>query len=388
MAKIPIYLFFCYLALLPLDSILVISAESSGATYTRLLSISLLVFVLLNFSVWKKRVKLTPEMLSAIFFILYGVLSTLWAIDAQTAINRVPVAVSLLLFYLAVTAYPINMNDYKNAMYIYVFGACIASLYLFKLFFIEGVIYVSDRASLIYGNKTTDPNQFAFSLLLPLALSASMSFNCLNYRGKFLSAMATLLLLSAIVLTGSRGGILGAVIIFGYLLVSNRSLKKTIFLVVIPLTTYLFFVDLLQSRFSIAISSGGAGRLDIWEIGYSAFLDNLIFGCGLNNFPVVFNFHRISDYTLGFGRGSHSIFVGTMVELGVVGFVSMLVFFITHYRSLKNVGKEFSLPLKAAFFGLMVHSMTLDTLWRKSFWVLFVFISFAYFLNSRKPQNV
>ena len=90
--------------------------------------------------------------------------------------------------------------------------------------------------------------------------------------------------------------------------------------------------ELIAERSGNAVSSGGAGRTDIWSVGLAIFEHSPVAGVGYANFPVAFTTQVIRDAGLGWnlladpGRGSHNIIVATAVELGVVGLVLLVAF--------------------------------------------------------------
>ncbi len=80
--------------------------------------------------------------------------------------------------------------------------------------------------------------------------------------------------------------------------------------------------DLLAERAGNAVSSGGAGRADIWSTGLSILESHSVLGVGYANFPVAntLDIARASDVRLGHvGFGPHDLVIGTVAELGPVG---------------------------------------------------------------------
>jgi len=79
------------------------------------------------------------------------------------------------------------------------------------------------------------------------------------------------------------------------------------------------------SDIAIAVSSG-EGRVDIWRVGLQALQRYWLIGAGLSNFPFAYNEYAGFAVTYqGYSRGSHNIFLGTWVELGIIGLALMLV---------------------------------------------------------------
>ncbi len=89
---------------------------------------------------------------------------------------------------------------------------------------------------------------------------------------------------------------------------------------------------LVAERTGTAASTGGAGRTDIWSVGFKIFETSPVIGVGYANFPVAFTqaVVRAAEVGLGIGVGSgpHNIVVGTAGELGIVGLVLLGLFLL------------------------------------------------------------
>jgi len=387
MRKLAIYILSIYVFLLPLDSILVMSGEETGATYTRLLSIATIIIVYLYVTANKLPLPKMQTMFITTIFIVYGLLSYFWATDPELLKDRIFIFLNMLLFYLAASVLPVNKRDYQTLVTALKSGSSLAVLYLLKIYFIDGVTFAGDRASMIYENRETDPNQFAFSLLLPLALTLDATITSIELRSKMIYTGSLVLIATGIVVTGSRGGMLGMLTILSVYLLSSLSARRiVIILSVIASLTYVF-EEIVKNRFEVALATGGAGRLDIWEVGIMAFIHKPILGYGLSNFPAAYDMYRYINSLQGASRAAHSIFLSALVELGLIGVLIVTVMLISHYKTISKINDDYSLPLKAAFCGMLVQSLTLDVWWRKSFWILLIFINIAYFMSQRTENE-
>jgi hypothetical protein len=75
----------------------------------------------------------------------------------------------------------------------------------------------------------------------------------------------------------------------------------------------------LMSRFSTIATDRGSDRLDIWEGAIHIFKEHSLIGVGLDNFKAA-----ISAY-YGQEMMPHSIYIGALTELGIIGFVLLLI---------------------------------------------------------------
>jgi O-antigen ligase len=138
-------------------------------------------------------------------------------------------------------------------------------------------------------------------------------------------------------------------------------------------------------RFQNALTSGGAGRLDIWKAGLSALSRYGLFGAGLDNFPVIYNeFAGRANRFQGFGRDPHNIFLGLWVETGIVGLLLLLAIITSHLADLRRIGRWLQrdtpmqlVAIEAACWGVLVASFFDNMLWRKAFWLVWILAGVA-----------
>lgn len=135
-------------------------------------------------------------------------------------------------------------------------------------------------------------------------------------------------------------------------------------------------VDSVLARLSDAVSTGGAGREDIWAVGATIFGQHPLVGVGYANFPSAFTSDviQISNVPglvlaeLTNGRGPHSILVGTAAELGIVG-IALLGLFLWRVLSARS-GLGLSNFVRAALVAMLAQATLLDVLDRKQLWLV------------------
>jgi len=177
-----------------------------------------------------------------------------------------------------------------------------------------------------------DPNDLSLVLLFPMAFAVSQA----TTKGtpmfwRLLGAVGVGVMLSAIIATQSRGGLLGSVTvfsIFGARMIKSKALLITI--AVVGLMA-LFAVAGISSR-----SSGGAaeegidessmGRIHAWGAAINMAIRRPLTGVGLDNF--VSNYYLYSAFWDGKNHAVHSTWFGVLGETGLPGlivFVTMIV---------------------------------------------------------------
>jgi len=156
----------------------------------------------------------------------------------------------------------------------------------------------------------------------------------------------------------------------------TRIAAAAVVLAVLAITLQIPGVSTLVGlRTETALSTGGAGRTDIWSIGLGIFGSAPVTGVGLDNFSVANTPERVRDTPVSIGTveslaslGPHNIVIGTLAELGIVGVV-LLGAFLVPLVVRRGWGPDAAV-VQAALASLLVMAMFLDVLARKELWLL------------------
>ncbi len=384
-----LYLFFerpflfplgAYVFLLPFDSVLSITGNGAGSTLTKVLGMASAASLLANGLLRRRFTLPRGAALWWMLFILYGAVSILWAKNFEEAVDRMPTALSLLGLYLVAASFRVKKKEYDLLKWAIIAGGVLSALY--SIYSYKTGVYDDPRlrASILIGGRYTDPNQFAFSILLPVALCLGTLLKTPSIRKKAFYGASLLIMIYGVVVTGSRGSLLAtAVMIAFYLLSIKQKISFGIAAGAIAVIMFSFVPDFFIHRIGQAEATGGAGRLFIWEVGLHAVKKYWLFGVGLSNFYEAYM--EFVNYGPAFRVGAtapHNIYLDAVVSLGTPGILLMLAAMGKHYQLLKA---RFTTPdmektaLKAAFWGTLAASFFLDTIWRKSFWLLWMMMA-------------
>lgn len=183
------------------------------------------------------------------------------------------------------------------------------------------------------GDFTWDPNDAALALAmgLPFAFYASMLPRISRLQRTFYW-LTTLVVLSAFLLTNSRGGFLSFMVVCATMLWLSKHRGRNLLLGVAGLILVggaavgLLPSGYLEEMQTITDTEDNTRveRIRTWEAGWYMFLDNPVLGVGAGNF-----IHRIGDYqrladwygshrNLSY-RSSHSLYLQVLPELGLAG---------------------------------------------------------------------
>jgi len=196
---------------------------------------------------------------------------------------------------------------------------------------LTGIGLVENTRAAAGEGTLSNPNDLALILLLPLAFAAAMIVNKASTGGRLLAIVGISFIAWAIVLTQSRGGLLGLLAVFT--IVGSRFVKSKALLVCVGL----ILAAVLYSAMGISDrESGGAAdvkgesaqdRIYAWQAGINMAAAYPLTGVGIGNFPTQFE-----DYTpeeTGHPMTAHSIWFLVLGEVGVPGFITFVALVCT-----------------------------------------------------------
>jgi O-antigen ligase len=362
-----------YAFLIPFESVTTMDT-GAGQSETLLRYVGLLaLFVILGVGWIRERIMRPPR--TAVFwslFVLWGVVSTLWAINQEEALHRLPTAVGLWLLYMAIVSVQMTAREFSCITLLTILGGLGASMYSAYMFF--GTGRAIGRVSLAEGSSLSDPNFFAVTLLLPLSLlfGGVLSSRTWLRRGLFLAGTGVIAL--AVFLTMSRGALAAVAATAVVFLVRLRLNWRLLLPVVAAGVALLFMPQLFFERLQEAASDRMARRQDIWQIGIHSLKSYGAFGAGLENFPYAFEkYVGTSRFYVGHQRSSHNIYLTASVEFGILGPLFLFGAVRSHLRAFPRPSKDILIAAKlvafeAACWGMLIAGFSVDILWRKSFW--------------------
>jgi O-antigen ligase len=307
--------------------------------------------------------------------------TAVWALDAQTVLDRLPTAVSLLLLYLVAVSVRVSEKELVGVGTLAVLGGMVAAAYACYMYS-ESVLYLgaTGRASLIAGERETDPNQFAASLLLPLSMVIGRFLEARRWSERLFPLCALLVIAAGLFLTMSRGSLLAVlVVVLAYMYHAGSKWQTWVTVALLGLVAVVM-PDQFFRRIGMPYETASAGRLDIWWVGIQTLREYGIVGAGLNNFT--FAYDEYAHGFLGYSRGSHNIYLGMWVELGIVGLVFMMSAIISQLRSVRlwrrrsrEKNDPIVLAVECACYGVLASGLFLDIVWRKAFWLPWILLA-------------
>jgi O-antigen ligase len=382
-----------YAFLLPFDSILIPGQIGRIHLHLTWFAGAAAAVILLTAGLLGKRFVRPPRAalwLSLIIF--WAAMSSLWAINADSAVFRLPLLALLLLLYLLAVSIRVSEKELATIAWLAVLGACLAAaitLYAFSRgeWWVppeaQQVRHLSGRVTLSAGDRVTDPNILGATLILPLSLAIGQLLSSRTW-GKRLLLMGLLAVIGvSICATMSRGTLVATVVIFTVYLWRSRARWRVLLPIAVLGMLVLAMPQVFFLRLAGAFADRGAGRVDVWEVGLRAFSHYPILGAGLDCFPDAYDqYVQTASNFVGFSRGPHNIYLGMSVELGVIGLLLLLSTVKGHIglvaKALRSDSDESSrmrlISYEAACWGLLASGIFLDILWEGYFWLILMLI--------------
>jgi O-antigen ligase len=374
-----IFPFGLYAILLPFDSISSLTGSSHVTTLTKVLGIlSIMAFSVKGLFEGKFR-KPDVTIMSLVLFIMFGLLSVVWAISPEIAIAHFQTAIGLLILYVICSSYMITEKEFNILKTFVLIGGIFAGILLVFNFATGHNYYSSTRTTIEYGGMLANPNSWSISLLMPVSICVGMIITRESKTEKALFILIFLVMLFGLIATGSRKTLLGVgTILIVYNIFSKKKITSGIIVAAAVFVVLSCAPDYIIARFGNAFQDRGSGRLDIWYVGWKALENYWLCGAGLSNFPLAYNQYSIyAPHYEGFTRGPHNTYLSILVELGIVGGTLMFFALKLHYQKIKSRFAEYGMDeimLKATFWGMIITSFFSTNLWDKSFWFLFMMI--------------
>jgi O-antigen ligase len=218
-------------------------------------------------------------------------------------------------------------------------------------------------------------------------------------------------------LAASRGGFVG--LVFVITLCWWKSKNKLQFLVLFIVATVIFlsvissgYRNELLNIFQSAEGGTGKGRLELWKVGWRAFVENPVFGVGQGNLP-----KQLGDYAVYgpdsywqrniSGTAVHSVYITCIAELGLVGTITWILMNFNNIKKYRYIiawckhndgildrhGSRTAIPnittgLAIAMIGYLVSGIFLSAFYYPHFWFLSAMITSIYLIANNTTQKV
>lgn len=300
-------------------------------------------------------------------FFAYNLLAYAWT--PTFSLDSIYTYIKIIV--IAMCLYCMELNGREKRLLL---AACVIASLIVCWFILTGtgIQYINGRSLLAIFGVTQDPNYLGYLFLIPIGISVSGFIGDGSALRKIFYVALGSLVLFCVLMTGSRGALLGVMAVTGICIVTRfeKMWQKVLFcmaMVVVVVAIYAALImllpDSLAARFTIEdiIKSRGTYRLDIWIDAISAMAEKpyrLIFGFGNGS----------SREVIGNGYVAHNFLIQLVLELGIVG---TYLFFAFLWTWCKRLAKKDTMCL-GVLAGCMAMSLTLSVNKIYYFWVVFI----------------
>lgn len=241
-----------------------------------------------------------------------------------------------------------------------------------------------------------DPNELAFSLVLVIPLTVALFDGTRSRLARLGLVGAAVIQVAGVVVTQSRGGLVGLLVVLGFIAWSYRVRAAVpIMVVVVAAIGAVAVSDTLWQRLQFVTSyrPDGAiiGRLEAWHIGWLIFLDRWWLGVGIGNFPLAWPLYAAAPG--GKWITAHNAFIQILGELGVLGLIGFVALLATTVIGLRRARlacwvdrpevASFAKGLGIALWGYLSCSLFLSVAFN---WFLYLIVGLSVSVMGMAPK--
>jgi O-antigen ligase len=375
-----IFPFGLYVALVPFDSLLQVSG--GGASLGRVVAIATAGAMIIHALLLKRA--FVPH--RAWFFwaaaVLYMIASLIWTSDSANGVLVTLDVIQLFGFMTILAIYPATKKEFTIGLVLVIGCGLLAAGYGIQQYLagnVSGDQGEGARLSLTAGGFEMDFNYFAASFILPIALAMCYTFYANNSFAKIAAAFATIVMMAGLFVTGSRGAFVATCAIFLYFGFRTKfKLQVAALLGLVGVVSLLFPSVYFRFASDPSGQQGSAsGRTFIWQTGLYSFRDHFLLGTGVGSYADTYNRNFLQVYQAsfqGWSRPSHSILVGGLTELGLIGLLFVLAAWFVSFRQLKIITRTsewfgLRLAFESAIVALFAMALSIDPTYIKYVWL-------------------
>jgi O-antigen ligase len=379
----PKFLYFALVSLLSIEGFQAVSSVS----YPKIAAVLLMMGLTIRLTLTKGSIPVDDNYKYFFLFFVGSLVSFAFATNFVKSLTTYLTYISLFIFYVFTRYFLRKERDIHTALNCLFISTLIAFAIVQTLGL--SVRSVSSRISSGIG----DPNGYAafILVLIPLVLYRIMhSFGIARilYWGCLISFLMLL------VMTGSRGGMLGfigasGILIYHYSIGKLRQLF--LFFLTAAVIAYFIAPDFFWERAQTITNPGAekghsiSVRIDNYKAALKIFADYPIAGVGLTNFKFIGG-----DYGAKGGGVVHNTYLEILTGGGLLSFIPFGLILVSLWRKLKlrkkynKKTRDLLICLRASFVAILITSFFLTADNNKILWFLFALISSTYYEASKQ----
>lgn len=206
------------------------------------------------------------------------------------------------------------------------------------------VFYYFEGYNRIYfdGFAGMDNNSVAIAMVTGVGLAFFLAYGAEKWWQKAAALFCALLMVHAVMLSFSRGGLLALIIagVISFVLIPKKPKHYLVFILVLAISFRLAGAEVVERFGTVFTESekrdyGAQSRLDLWVGCWKAMLDNPVLGQGPDHWPIYAPFYGFEK-----GKEAHTLWLQTGAELGFPGVGFLLLFYILCIKRMWRYTRE------------------------------------------------
>ncbi|GAC1545119.1 MAG: hypothetical protein NVS3B16_14160 [Vulcanimicrobiaceae bacterium] len=373
-----------YVAFVPFDPLLQLTG--GGGTLTKIAGAAAICAFAIRALIVRKTVVPQRSWFAWLAVILYASFSLVWSINFEQTRFLLVQMLSLFALFTVLAIYPIEFFELLWLRRTLIFTGIATAFYGIYASRTghhpasPGHHHTLERLTISSGKLQFDPNHYAAFFMIPIAIVV-VGFLCDRRPLQKCAYAATFVLLTTnVLLTGSRGGLIGVALIIFYLGWRTRKYVSMSAIVVSGMALSLFIPN-VWARFADKTQGDGSGRNEIWSTGLHGVREYWLAGSGFGTYADVYDRYLLQTAQrafVGWHRPSHSLIVESAVEFGILGSLLLGYAVWSSFRQTAAIRRthplhSFRLESEGMLVGILWMALTIDVLWYKYLWLALAF---------------
>lgn len=354
-----------YLLITPFEFILN-HVFGGSAKYLGIMIIGLIFFhIIVN----RKVIRIQKYQVLILTWAFYGLLTIIWTQLNDWTFQYFSTYFSMAVLFVVITLIEYDEKEYDKILSMALIGTLIISLVLIfqQESYYSGSLVNRKTVSLL-GVKQ-DPNNIAATLLIGISVSIDRILK--SKYNTIIQIVYFVLLVIALILTGSRGGFLSLILIMiisisSFFDKNNYKIKRSTKLIILLMGILgigwgisIIPEYMIYRLIDFSSYSTGSGRTQLWALAWEGAKNNLLFGNGIAAQANYYIRH------LGIPYGIHNTFLMIVFETGLIGFSLFITPIII---ILKKCSKKKKIMEISFIISAMAASFFLDALIARFLW--------------------
>jgi len=290
----------------------------------------------------------TPITRVGFLFLFYATFSLIYSPNYVDGLRLLGTSFALFFSYFVFVNFLKTIYHFKLVVFMLaIINIFLSLLTFYQLLFQNDKYFGTSTVATSGGEKVwravgtfEDPNVTATYLMVSIILSSSVIiFSKEKLASKFFLFVSVLISFVGIIATFSRSGWLAVavgILILFFFFKNKKSIFYTFSIIIVTITAFIvstpygeFIIDRVFSTFDLMKDPSIRARIFMGVSSLWMFFDNIILGVGFRGYPALYEFyiHPDTPQILLYVKESHTLWTTLLAELGIIGFIIVVIWF-------------------------------------------------------------